>query len=264
MNGGCRLEVEEVSIAYGDRTVVRHITLNAASGEVVGLIGPNGSGKTSLIRAISRVVPISEGHILLDGLDVSRISRQQLARLVGVVSQNPHLPETFTALEIVLMGRNPHLGLLRYEGPRDFAICQWAMEATRCWHLYQRHMGEISGGERQRVVIARALAQQPRVLLLDEPTANLDINHQLELMKLIEGLKENLLVLIAIHDLNLASQYCDRLVMVSDGTMFTQGKPAQVITRENIRTVYGADVLIHPHPANGLPVVHVAPGGAEQ
>lgn len=257
-----RLELEGVSIAYDGRVVTRDISLYADPGELVGLIGPNGSGKSSLIRAISRVIPTAGGRILLGGRQVGQFSRQELSRLVAVVSQNPHLPETFTALEIVLMGRNPHLGLLRYEGKEDYARCRWAMEATHCWHLARRFMGEVSGGEKQRVVIARALAQEPQVLLLDEPTANLDINHQLEVMELVRGLRRELVVLIAIHDLNLASQYCDRLVMLNGGTVYTQGTPTQVITRGNIRTVYGADVFVHPHPANGLPVVHVAPGGS--
>ena len=262
MKKGGRLELEGVSIAYDGREVVRGITLDAFPGEMVGLIGPNGSGKSSLIRAICRVVPAAGGRILLEGREVGQFSRRELARLVAVVPQNPYLPETFTALEIVLMGRNPHLGLLRYEGRQDYARCRWAMEATHCWHLSRRYMGEVSGGERQRVVIARALAQEPRVLLLDEPTANLDINHQLEVMELVRRLRQELVVLMAVHDLNLASQYCDRLAMLNGGTVFTQGTPGQVITRENIRAVYGAEVLVHPHPANGLPVVHVTPGGS--
>jgi iron complex transport system ATP-binding protein len=261
MSGGCRLELDRVSIAYDGRVVVKDITLGAAPGDLIGLIGPNGSGKTSLIRAISRVVPTAAGRIFLEGREVARLSRPELARLVAVVPQNPHLPETFTALEIVLMGRNPHLGLLRYEGQQDYARCRWAMEVTYCWHLARRYMGEVSGGERQRVVIARALAQEPRVLLLDEPTANLDINHQIEMMELIRDLRQELLVVMAIHDLNLAAQYCDRLVMLNGGTVFTQGPPTQVITSENIRAVYGAEVLVHPHPTNGLPVVHLAPVG---
>ncbi|MEK7848138.1 MAG: ABC transporter ATP-binding protein [Chloroflexota bacterium] len=262
MDGLGRLALEGVGLAYDGRVVARDISLSAGTGEVVGLIGPNGSGKSSLIRAISRVMPTAAGRVLLDGREVGHFSRQELSRLVAVVPQNPHLPETFTALEIVLMGRNPHLGFLRYEGREDYARCRWAMEATHCWDLARRFMGEVSGGERQRVVIARALAQEAKVLLLDEPTANLDINHQLEVMELVRGLRPGLAVLIAIHDLNLASQYCDRLVMLNGGTVFTQGTPTQVITRENIRAVYGADVFVHPHPTNGLPVVHVAAGGS--
>ena len=140
-----RLELEGVSIAYDGRVVTRDISLYADPGELGGLIGPNGSGKSSLIRAISRVIPTAGGRILLGGRQVGQFSRQELSRLVAVVPQNPHLPETFTALEIVLMGRNPHLGLRRYEGREDYARCRWAMEATHCWHLARRFMGEVSG-----------------------------------------------------------------------------------------------------------------------
>lgn len=253
---GRGLEVEELTAGYDGRVAVRGVSFTAPPGQIVGLIGPNGSGKSTILKAISRVLTPWGGRVLWEGVDLGKLSRSQLSRLVATVPQTPHLPEAFTALEIVLMGRNPHLGLLRYEGERDLALCRQAMEATATAHLAGRRMGEVSGGERQRVVIARALAQEPRILLLDEPTAHLDLHHQMEVMDLVQRLGEGKVVVVAIHDLNLAALYCSRLVLLREGQVFTQGPPAQVIAPENIEAVYGARVLVRPHPLNGRPVVY--------
>lgn len=251
------LEVLDLTAGYDSRAVVRGVSFTAPPGEIVGLIGPNGSGKSTILKCISRVIAPYGGRVLWNSQDLGKFTRSQLSRLVATVPQNPHLPEAFTALEVVLMGRHPHLGLLRYEGERDLALCRRAMEATTTYHLSGRRMGEVSGGERQRVVIARALAQEPQVLLLDEPTAHLDINHQLEVMELVRGLGVGRAVVVAIHDLNLASLFCHRLVLLQEGQVFTQGPPEEVVTPENIRAVYGVEVLVHPHPGNGRPVVHL-------
>lgn len=255
----CQLELEAVTAGYDGRAVVRDVRFSASRGEMVGLIGPNGSGKSTLLRAVSGVLAPFSGRVLLNGADLSRFPRGELARLVAVVPQNPPLPESFTALELVMMGRYPHLGFLQYEGRRDLEICRWAMEATGTWHLAGRRMGQVSGGERQRVVIARALAQQSRVLLLDEPTAHLDINHQEEIMGLVRRLREGMAVVVAIHDLNLAASFCDRLVLLNGGTVFAQGFPAEVLTVANIRAVYGTEVVVQPHPVTGLPAILLLP-----
>jgi iron complex transport system ATP-binding protein len=174
-----------------------------------------------------------------------------------VVPQNPSLPDTFTVCELVLLGRNPHLGLLRSESAKDLAIVGWAMERTGIAALADRRMGNLSGGERQRVTIARVLAQEPAVILLDEPTANLDIRHQVEILDLISGLcrERDLAVLVALHDLNLAAQYCNRLLLMSEGQIHAEGTPQEVISQANIKEVYGADSYVYPHPENNLPVV---------
>ncbi|MEE9583457.1 MAG: ABC transporter ATP-binding protein, partial [Dehalococcoidales bacterium] len=197
------------------------------------------------------------GRILLNGKDISRIPRRDLARRLGVVPQMPLLPSTFTAFEIVLMGRNPHLGLFQYEGPRDMAITWQAMEKTSTQHLARRRIGELSGGEIQCVVIARVLAQETEAVLLDEPTANLDIGRQIEILDLIKGLcrKDRLTVVAALHDLNLAAQYCDRLVLISNGRIYAEGTPGEVINADNIGQVYGAGSHIYTHPLSGLPAV---------
>jgi len=259
------IKLETVSLAYNGNIVVRDLTFQVMPGVMVGLIGPNGCGKTSIIRALSRIIATCSGRILLDGKDISHIPRGELARLLGVVPQNPSLPDTFTAFEIVLMGRTPHLGLFQYEGQRDLAIVWWAMERTATHTLARRRMNELSGGERQRVTIARVLAQEPRAILLDEPTANLDIGHQTEILDLIKNLcqENNLTVLMALHDLNLAAQYCDRLILLNNQQVHAEGTPKEVISPTNIKAVYGVESCVYTHPANDRPVVLLNAGHSQ-
>ena len=259
-----KLEAQNLSIAYGHSVVVDGVTFEVMPGEMVGLIGPNGSGKSTLIKALSHVVPPSAGRILLGGRDIGGIARAELARLVGVVPQMPLLPSTFTAFEIVLMGRNPHLGLFQRESARDMEIAWQSMGRTNTRRFAERKVGELSGGEIQRIVIARVLAQQPQSILLDEPTSNLDINHQVEVLDLIKNLcrQDSLTVIITLHDLNLAAQYCDRLILLNKGRVHAQGKPAEVIDERNVADVYGAAGCVYAHPANGLPTVLLQAGGS--
>jgi iron complex transport system ATP-binding protein len=193
----------------------------------------------------------------LDGKELIGIPRNELACLIGVVPQNPYLPETFTVFEVVILGRNPHLGLFSGESVHDMAIVWQAMERTGITHLAKRRIGELSGGEKQRVTIARVLAQEPQVILLDEPTANLDISHQLDILDLITGLcrEKTIAGLIAIHDLNVAVQYCTRIMMLKNGQIHAEGTPEQVVTAENVREVFGTNSTIYSHPENNLPMV---------
>lgn len=256
------LRVCGVTLGYGDRIVLRDIDLEVKPGEMVGIIGPNGCGKSTLIRGITRLIAPRSGQIFINGQNIAKMSRGDLARVIAVVPQNPVLPELFTAFEVVLMGRTPHLSRFGYEGERDLAITQRAMEVTQTIAFAQRRVGELSGGEKQRLTIARALAQQPEVILLDEPTAHLDINHQLETLDLIRELclEQGLVAVSATHDLNLAAQYCDRLVMLSQQRIYCQGTPRQVINRQNIKEVYGAEVYVYPHPVNRLPATLIVSG----
>jgi len=251
------IEVQNVSLGYGRRKVLDGISFNVAAGEMVGLIGPNGGGKSTVIRALSRVIPAKSGKIAVNGRDINRIPRDELAKLVGVVPQIPLLPSAFTAFEIVLMGCNPHLGLLQQESAADYERVWQAMALTQTRDLAKRRVGELSGGEIQSLLIARVLVQATRVVLLDEPTANLDINRQVEVLGLIRRLclEEKLSVLVALHDLNLASQYCDRLILISEGKIYAEGTPAQVITQENLKAVYGVKGGVSVRLANGRPVV---------
>jgi len=252
-----KLEVKNISLSYNHHDVVKGLSFTLRPGELVGLIGPNGCGKTSVIKALSRLLSPGSGEIFLDGKPLNLIPRHSLARFVGVVPQNPSLPETFTVSEVVLLGRYPHLGFMRTESSKDLAIASWAMERTGISSLSGRKIGELSGGERQRVTIARVLAQEPESILLDEPTASLDINHQVEILDLIKNLcqDKNIAALIALHDLNIAAQYCDRLILMKEGRVHAEGLPGEVITAATIKEVYGAENLVYPHPENHLPVV---------
>jgi len=267
-----KLEMQNVTLAYGHKVVVRDLTFQMMPGEMLGIVGPNGCGKSTIIKALSRVIPPYSGRILLNGKDISRISRKDLSCVLGVVPQMPLLPSVFTAFEIVLMGRNPHLGLFQYEGPKDMAITWQAMERTSTQHLAHRRINELSGGEIQGIVIARVLTQETEVILLDEPTANLDIGRQIEILDLIKSLcrENNMTVVAALHDLNLASQYCDQLILINNGRIYAEGTPETVINTENIEEVYGSGSYVHTHPLSGLPAIlphagnskHAKPGDA--
>jgi iron complex transport system ATP-binding protein len=260
------LQVENVRLGYGKNTTLHNISLSVQCGEMLGIIGPNGSGKSTLIKGICRLLPPKDGRVLIDGKDVAHISHAELARLVAVVPQTPNLPDTYTAFEIVLMGRTPHLGMLRFEGPRDFDIAWRAMEMTGTQSIAERRMHEISGGEKQRLIVARALAQEPKLILLDEPTSHLDIKYQIETLDFISKLcqEQNMTAVTVLHDLNLAAQYCDRLALIYEGEIHTEGSPQEVITAQNIREVYGAEVYVCPHPINSLPATLIMPGNSRR
>ncbi len=259
------LAVDGVTVAYrsAGRELIAlcDVSLTLQAGEVVGLVGPNGSGKTTLIRAVTGVVRPGTGRLLVDGVDITRLRQRELARLVAVVPQDPALPPAFNALSCVLMGRTPHLRLLQNEGASDLNAARRAMLATDTWRLADRLLGELSGGERQRVVVARALAQETVILLLDEPTAHLDLGHQAGVLDLIRhcARDEGKAVLAVVHDLTLAARYCDRLVMLRSGSVVASGAPEDVLTSRILRDVYGVAVDVFPHPVSGRPVV--APGG---
>lgn len=264
------LEVNGLRCGYNAAPVLEDVSFTLAPGELVAVIGPNGSGKSTLLRAISRARRPQGGRALLEGRDVTTVSPRWLARRLAVVSQDTHVEFAFTVLEIVLMGRLPHLGRFGAESPHDVAVARDALQHTGTLKLAERSILSISGGERQRVMIARALAQEARVLLLDEPTAHLDINYQVEIMRLADSLRrqDGRAILVVLHDLNLAAQFCDRLLLLHRGRIQAQGAPEQVITRENVRRVYGADVLVRRHPDTGRPYVvaqtgSVAPQFAE-
>jgi iron complex transport system ATP-binding protein len=252
------LTIEHLSIAYQRRVALRDVSLDARGGEVVVLIGPNGAGKSTLLRAIAGTLSPDAGRISLDGVDMAGLRPAERARLVAVVPQAARLPEAFTAGEVVLMGRNPHLPRFGGERPSDYQAAQQAMLRTDTWELAERRVGELSGGEQQRVLIARALAQEPRVLLLDEATANLDLRYQLATLRLARKLaRSGLLVLAAQHDLNLAAQHADRLALLDSGELRACGVPAQVLTPELLHQVYGVAVLVSAHPLTGAPLVAV-------
>jgi iron complex transport system ATP-binding protein len=251
------LSVRGLHAGYPGRPVLRGVDLDAARGELVAVPGPNGCGKTTFLRVLSGVLPHTTGDVTLDGQPVREMAPQARARRVGVVAQGALLPERFTAFELALMGRTPHLKLLQSESRRDIDAVRQAMQHADCWHLRNRFVDELSGGERQRVVIARALAQQPELLLLDEPTSQLDIQHQVETFRLALRLcrEQRLAVVAAVHDLTLASTFADRIALMADGRIVANGAPEDVLREDAIERVYGAAVRVLRHPTTGRPVI---------
>jgi len=242
---------------YDGREVLHGLDLRVDCGGFAGVLGPNGSGKSTLLRALTGVLHLSAGRVRLLGTLVRRSSRREIARRVGVVPQASPVAFEFTARELVAMGRTPHIGRLHGESDRDRRAIEAALERTDTAELRDRPVSELSGGEAQRVIIARALAQEPELLLLDEPTAFLDLNHQIEVFELLRRLnrEEGLTVLCVSHDLNLASVYCDRLILLCGGTIAAEGRPEEVVTAERIREVYGAEVLVDRETPSGRPRV---------
>ena len=248
------LDIKSISFNYGNTRVLDDISFKADKGECLGIIGPNGSGKSTLLKTLSKVLKPSCGKVVLLGKELERYSAKELARNMAVVPQDTNVDFDFTCLEVVLMGRNPHMKRFELEGRKDMDIAREAMTLTNTWHLRERPLAEVSGGERQRVIIARALAQEPSVLLLDEPVSHLDINHQIEVLDLAVRLKNErgLVVVIILHDLNLAARYCDRLLLLYDSKILVSGTPDEVLTRENIKKAFHANVLVRRHPITGF------------
>lgn len=246
-----------------DNWVVDGLTFDVEAGEILGIVGPNGSGKTSLLKLLAKVLRPHDGAMALFGRDLGRMAQLDVARIVAVVPQESPQVFSFTVMETVLMGRYPHhhgatwSAGFGWESAEDLSIAEQALQYTDLTHLAGRSVMDLSGGERQRCMIARALAQEPQVLLLDEPTAFLDLQHQMEICAIVRRLKEErgLTVVLVSHDLNLASQYCDRILMLKAGALFRLGSPHEVIDVDVLRAVYGCDVLIDRHPESGVPRV---------
>lgn len=257
------IEAADLSFAYErrGRIVVDEVSLTVGRGSILGLLGPNGSGKTTLLRLLAGTLTPLRGRVILDGTPLAAITRRDLARRVAVVPQETHTTFDFPAMEIVLMGRYPHLGAFAFEGPEDVAIARSAMAATGTDGFADRRFSTLSGGERQRVVIASALAQAADALLLDEPTASLDLGYQLEIAALLRRLnaERGTTLIVSTHDLNFAASLCTELALIRDGRLLTQGAVAAVLTAANIRALYGIDSDVTMHPAAGhMTVVPIA------
>ncbi|MEE8124602.1 MAG: ABC transporter ATP-binding protein [Nitrospirales bacterium] len=260
------LSVQNVTFRYRSRfaknpdAVLKGITCSIESGGILGILGPNGSGKSTLLKLLARILTAQQGTINLFGQDVQQLSQADIARRVAFVPQETQQHFPFTIGEMVLMGRFPHhagFAGWHWEDSEDVAIAQTAMRDLDVAHLGNRLITDVSGGERQRAVIARALTQEPHVLLLDEPTAFLDLHHQLDIARILRRLNKErgLTVVLVSHDLNLASQYCDRLMLLKHGSIVEMGSPQEVICSEVLEPVYGCPVLVDRHPQSGLPRV---------
>ena len=255
------ISIRDLTFSYGAEEILSRLNLTAEKGTFLGIIGPNGSGKTTLLKCLVRLLTPTAGRISLAGSDLRALRPAEIARRVGVVPQNTRVDFAFTVEEVVLMGRLPHLRLLQRETENDRRIAREAMESVGIAHLSDRLVTKLSGGELQRVAIAQALAQSPQILLLDEPTAHLDPNHQIEICESIRDLSKTkgLTVVAVFHDLNLAAQYCDFLALLARGRIQALGLPGEVLTEHNLEAVYGVKASIVRSGDTGRPAVLLRP-----
>ncbi len=251
------LKVSGVHFSYDGKPVLRGVSLSVAEGEVVGLIGPNGAGKSTLVKLIAGILTPQVGEIEILGLPLQRWKRRDIARVIALVPQGAFIPPTFSVWESIFLGRTPYLSFPGIARDKDVQAVQKAMRWLKIDHLRDSLVGELSGGERQRVILARALAQEPRILLLDEPTTHLDIHHQVSILGLIRKLarEEGLAVLVVLHDLNLASSFSDRVLLLVDGRILAAGSPEEVISLEKLREAYGSNIMVLSRPDSSRPVV---------
>jgi len=250
------LKIQNLSVSYGSRHVLHDISFNVQSGEILALIGPNGAGKSTLIRAASGVI-LYTGHISTNGDDFASLSALQRARLVATVPQAVSMPPAYTVWETALFGRTPYLGFLGQPSPKDEDIVRQSLQRVSALSFADRRVGELSGGEQQRILLARALCQSTPILLLDEPTTHLDLQYQVSLLELISELahKDNLAVLVALHDLNLAAHYADRIALMVAGNIKATGTPKEVLLPELIAEAYCLPVQVVKHPFLDIPLV---------
>ncbi|MEQ1764484.1 MAG: ABC transporter ATP-binding protein [Pyrinomonadaceae bacterium] len=247
------IEARDISIKYGPCDVVRRVSFDLREGEIIALLGPNGAGKTTLIRSLNGTVPASSGEVLLDGAQLNQHSRRDIARKIAVVAQENETKFPVTVIEYVLAGRFANGSAFGWESENDIAVARNALAQCDLGEFGDRLMNELSGGERQRVVLARALATDARVLLLDEPTANLDLEHQAMMFRLVrERCRESKASAIVItHDLNLAAEFADRVMLLRGGEVFAFGRPDEVLTEPNLNEVYNVQVLLDANPVSG-------------
>ncbi|WP_433498406.1 ABC transporter ATP-binding protein [Sphaerimonospora sp. CA-214678] len=251
------LATEHLTLGYGDRVVVTALDLVVPPGEITVIVGANACGKSTLLRSLSRLLAPRGGRVVLDGREVHRMPAKELARTLGLLPQSPVAPEGITVLDLVGRGRHPHQGIFTRWNDRDDAAVAAALEATRTADLADRPVDELSGGQRQRVWIAMALAQQTDLLLLDEPTTFLDASHQIEVLDLLTDLNHTrgTTIVMVLHDLNLAARYADHLIALADGGLHACGTPAEVLTEDSVRTVFGLDSRIIEDPVSGRPLM---------
>lgn len=251
------LKIDSLSVAYGDKVVLRDVSFEVQPGEILALIGPNGAGKSTLIRAMTGVVPIKSGQVSVNGQNLAGISHAQRARILAVVPQARQLGGAFSVEQAVMMGRTPYLNWLGQESEADKAAVRSALEQTYLETFSDRQIAKLSGGEQQRVLLARALAQSTPVMLLDEPTNHLDLQHQTNLLSIVKRLadEKNLAVVMAMHDLNLVSFFADRVALLVNSELKGLGTPKEVIRAEQISAAYHTPVEIVAHPVTGVPII---------
>jgi iron complex transport system ATP-binding protein len=256
------IDVQNISHAYGDLPVLNNITFSVSKGDFFIIIGPNGSGKTTLMKVLSGILKPQNGQLEIIGRSIDNYTRKNLAQTVAFVPQTIPVDFPFTVTEIVLMGRSPYLGMLGLEQEIDLEIAQQAITFTGIEHLAHRKLDQLSGGEQQRVFIARAICQQPQVILLDEPTSSLDLAHQVRLMDLMERLKtdKGVTIVMVSHDVNLAAMYGNRLLLLNQGQIMRLGTPEEVLTFQTLEETYGCKLLVDESPLGEIPRVTLVPG----
>lgn len=247
------LRIESAAAGYRDRLVLQDFSLDVAEGEMLGILGPNGAGKTTLFKLLCGLLPPRSGRVTLFGRPLASLKPEERARLVAVVPQELDIPVAYTVQDVVMMGRTVSLSRWSQPSAHDRQVVERAMVYTDVADIRERPITELSGGERQRAIVAMALAQEPRIILMDEATSQLDLNHRLEIMQLVERLNQEngVTVLMISHDLQLAAEFCRRLVLLDGGRLMADGKPAAVLTEENLRKVYRCEVRVHADPATG-------------
>ncbi len=253
------LKIDKLTCGYGSKIILRDINFKVNAGEITGIVGPNGSGKTTLLRAITGIINSEQGVIHIDEKDITELNIRDMAKKVAVVSQNVE-DSYMTVEEFILLGRIPYYGRLQFfETSEDEKIVEKYMEMTGIAELKDQSLKEISGGERQLAMIARALCQETKLILLDEPTAHLDISHQSRILDLIVRLKKEygITVVMVLHDLNLASEYCDSLVLINNGKVYSIGTPRDVLQYQNIEEVYKTVVVVKENPVSGKPHIFI-------
>lgn len=251
------LSFSHAAVGYGEKLVLRDVSFQITKGEYVALIGSNGTGKSTLIKCVSGLLPLEGGEVQICGKDLRRLKARERARMVAVVPQSYYVDYGFTVEDIVMMGRNPYIDLRHRESKKDREIAERAMELTKTTQFRDRLYNELSGGERQRVILARAITQQPQIILLDEPTSALDLHHQIEVMELIRDLneKEQITVMAVLHDINLASRFCSRIVILKDGKVKADGTPQEVINRDEMEALYDMKLFVKNNPLLGKPEI---------
>ncbi len=256
------LKVNNLYGGYGREDIIKGISFEVERGGFLGIIGPNGSGKSTLLRLMTRALGLQRGMVLFGGMDIARMSLKELCKNIAFVPQETMISFSFTVWEIALMGRIPHLKRLQLETKPDFEITKSSLSLTDSLQLKEKNIDQLSAGERQRVIIAKALTQEPVLLFLDEPTSHLDIGHQIQILDLLKRLnrKRNLTIVMVMHDLNLASEYCNGLILLNDGSIFKEGSPQEVLTYQNIEAVYKTVVVVDKNPISSKPHVIPIPG----
>jgi len=256
------LKIKNLSGGYRKEPVIKDLSLEINKGDFLGIIGPNGSGKTTLLRLASRALAPQKGNTYLEGKDIDSFGAKEFCRKAAFVTQDIPINFPFTALDVVLMGRIPHLRRLEFETKYDLKIAKTALKMTDTLGLAEKQIDEMSLGERQRVIIAKAIAQEPAILFLDEPTSHLDIGHQIQVLNLLKKLNRlnSMTIIIVMHDLNLASEYCDRIVLLENGKIFKEGSPCEVLTYQNIEAVYKTVVIVKDNPISSKPYIFLTSG----